>query len=447
MKRLAAMPKSVVGLLVIFLVVLTTVMIYNKERIGTELRGALTSTDTVYADFSSQPKVREFRAGSDVKLAGVKVGTVTDIAPIEDGHSRVTMQLDGGTRRKLGSAPTATVRATLVLGGRYYIDLEPGGSSGTFAANTIPVGRTSLPVEVGDVLQAVGSAAAERGIRSSIRQLGKTFGSKAGRGALRGLVKHAPRTLAPATDVLVGMRGMNPGTDLTHIVRGLRNTAHAMSSKSGQVEALITAVDRGTRTLAAGSKPMADAIRTLPRSLAATRAGLRDLQPTLDQTVTTARAFRPSAQALDPLTARLSPTLVSTRHFMANLRPLLDDAQPLLEQLAPTAQKATKVLSNVDGPVMGRLNGPIINTINSPFVGTGRYAGDGGSGNRLYEELSFLGVYGAEDFGWHDKTGAVARVGPTGGLGTAGALLPSTQQLLEQFGLQRPAGPQANAGN
>jgi phospholipid/cholesterol/gamma-HCH transport system substrate-binding protein len=443
-RRRQAVPKPVAGLVVIAVVLVTTAMIYNKERIGTEAHRVFTSTDTVYADFATQPKVREFRAGSDVKLAGVKVGTVRDISSKEDGRSRVTMQLDGGTVEKLGEEPTATVRATLVLGGRYYVDLAPGGASGTFAGDTIPVQRTSLPVEVGDVLHAVGSPEAVRGIRASTRQLGATFGSPGSRDTLRGLVRRAPGTLTPAADVLAGTLGTQPETDLTHVVTGLRSTAKSLTAKKGQLDDLITSVDAGTRALAGGSKPLADAIATMPQTLITAREGLLDLQPTLDQTARTAGEFRASARALDPLTAKLDPTLVSTRRFMNDLKPLLVDAQPLLQQLAPSAAKGTTVFANLNGPVLGRINGPIIKTINSPFTGTGRYAGNGGSGNRLYEELSYLGVYGAQDFGWHDKTGAVARVGPTVGLASAGALLPGSEQLLEMLGLQQPAGPQAN---
>ncbi|MFC7500430.1 MlaD family protein [Nocardioides sp. GCM10030258] len=445
MKRLASMPKPVAGAMVIFLVVMTTAMIYNKERIGTDLRRILTSTDTVYAEFSIQPKVREFRAGSDVKLAGIKVGTVRGIEAIEDGRSRVTMQLDGGTRDKLGSEPTATVRATLVLGGRYYIDLAPGGG-GSFDADTIPVERTSLPVEVGDVLHAVGSKRAQLGIQSSIRQLDAALDDK-GEQALRGLVKSAPATLEPGAQVLEGLRGTSPKSDLTNTVRGLRNTATAMTKRDGQVESLIAAVDDGTRALADASEPLAEAVATMPETLRTTRTGLRDLQPTLDQTITTAEDLGPSAEALKPLTENLDPVLIQSRRFMAVLKPLLIDTQPLLERLAPAASKGTKLFDNLNGPVLERVNGPITKAVNSPFKGTGRYAGNGNSGNLLYEELSYLGVWGSQDFGWHDKNGAVARVGPTVGLGSFGALVPSTEQLLEQLGLQLPLGPQASAGN
>lgn len=445
MKHLANVPKPVAGLMVIGLVALVTVMIYNKERIGTDLRRVLTSTDTVQADFAVQPKLREFRAGSDVKMAGVKVGTVRDISSVADDRSRVTMQLDDGVREKLGSEPSATIRATLLLGGRYYVDLVPGGE-GSFTADTIPVERTSLPVEVGDVLHAVGSPAAQRGIRSSIGQLEATFGAD-GTEALRGLVDHAPATLVPAGKVLTGLRGTRPRTDWTHAVTGLRNTAAALTSRAGQVESVMVAVDEGTRALSAESRPLAEAVETMPEALVATRSGLRDLQPTLDQVTRTARDFRASARELDPLTRELAPVLVRSRSFMADLNPLLADAQPLLQQLAPATGKATKAFEDLNGPVLDRINGPVRDAVMSPFKGAGPYAGNGNSGNRLYEELGFLGVRGAQDFGWHDRVGVVARVGPTFGAASFGALLSSNEQLLERLGLQQPLGPQASAAD
>lgn len=440
MKNLTRPPGGVV---MIVLFAFALFIIYNKEELGTRVTGLFTAKDSISAELAEQPKLREFRAGSDVKMAGVKVGTVTDISPAGDSHSLVTMQVERSLRDKLGTDPTATVRATLVLGGRYYVDLEPGGAPGRFSDTTIPVQRTGLPVEVDDVLGAVGTPAARAGIQASIGQFDGILRS-GGTQALQNLVTTAPATLRPADDVLDGLRGTRPGTDWTDTIVGLHNTADALTRGTDQTATLISTVNKATAALAAGSPALADSVSTMTETLRTTRAGLIDLQPTLDQLTDTAHDFRASARDLGPLFDKLDPAMAHARDLLDDARPLLEDAQPLVERLAPATSKATGVFDDLRGPVLDRINGPIIHQVLSPYKGEGAYAGDGADQNKLYEELGFFGVRGAQDFGWHDKVGVVARVGPAAGSASFGALVPSNEQRLEKLGLQQPVGPQVD---
>lgn len=433
--------KSLGGIVVILLYVVVLGVIYNKEEISTRIKGVF--SESISADFSDQPKSREFRPGSDVKMAGVQVGTVTDISSIGGRNFRVAMRINNGIREKLGSDPSATVRATLVLGGRYYVDLVPGGGPGRFDGAVIPLTRTSLPNEVYDVVNAAGTPAALAGAQSSIKQFDATLGA-GGTAALQNLADHAPATLQPADAVLEGLQGVRPGTDWTELVVGLQHTAAALTSHAGQTATLISTVNRSTAALAASSPALARSVATGPETLRVTRAGLIDLQPALDQLTATAHDFRDSARDLGPFFEELDPAIAHTRRVLADARPLLDDTQPLVERLGPVTDRAKDVFDDLHGPVLDKINGPIIHQLLSPFKGTGAYTGDGANGNKLYEELGFLGVRGAQDFGWHDKVGVVARVGPTAGSASLGALVPSNEQRLEQLGLQRPVGPQVD---
>lgn len=439
-----ATPKPIAGIAFIMVFVVAYVLIYNKEQIGTRIAGLFPSTTSISAVFAEQPKDREFRPGSDVKMAGIKVGTVTNIAaPDNYGHSVVTMQIDRDVRDKLHSDPTATMRATLLLGGRYYVDLVPGGQ-GDFTEQTIPLTRTALPVEVNDLMQAVGTPAAETGIRSSTTQLDGTLRA-GGAQALQHLADNAPATLIPADDVLDGLRGAQPGgSDWTDTIAGLQHTAAALTTRTGQTATLISTVNRATAALAAGSPALGDSVATMPETLRTTRAGLVDLQPTLDQLTETGHDFRDSARKLGPFFTKLDPAMARARRLLADARPVLEDAQPLIERLAPATDRATGVFDDLRGEVLDRVNGPILHQVLSPYKGKGAYTGDGADGNKFYEELGFLGVRGAQDFGWHDKVGVVARVGPAFGSQSGGALLPSNEQRLERLGLQRPVGPQAD---
>ena len=79
--------------------------------------------------------------GNDVKVSGVKVGTVSDVA-LQRGKALVTFLVNGGVH--LGSDTTAHIRTGTLLGQR-VLTLESDGKGTLKAADVIPVSRTGSP--------------------------------------------------------------------------------------------------------------------------------------------------------------------------------------------------------------------------------------------------------------------------------------------------------------
>jgi phospholipid/cholesterol/gamma-HCH transport system substrate-binding protein len=439
--RVRGVSPLLLGLVTALLVVAMIPLVFNLDRITT----LFSSGQEVDAEFSKNTKLVPY--DSNVKLAGVVVGTVTGTEPAGNGHSVVSMEVNDDIPEKLGSAPSAKIRVTLALGGKYYVDLVPGGS-GTFDGKTIPVDRTTLPVELGNVLSAI-DPSAQKGIQASIGQTDATL-RQGGRTAAKRLLSEAPRTLRPAGKLLEAARGMHPDTDLTKLVSGARSTADALTRRDGQLESIVDSLQHTTEALSAERAPLADATAEGPENLRATRAGMADLHGTLDKLTTTARSFRPAARELEPLLSQLDPTLAHARPLSADLRPLLEDARPLVEQLVPTSEKATGALDDVRGPVLDRINGPITKTVMSPWKGTGPYEGGGATGARFYEETGYLLSDAADIYKYYDHAGnhGVARLATGAGANSiGGAGVPqSFEQYLEELGLD-PQGPEADSGD
>lgn len=396
MKRLASWSDARLGLAFVLIVVALTVLSYAKQPIMT----ALSSGETIVAEFN-----RGYRLvpnHSDVKIAGSQVGVVTDVAAAPNGASRVSMKLDDDALAIIGSEPAATIRPATLLGGKYYVDLKPGGE-GTFEGEAIPRSRTSTPVELDRVLATFPSSARD-GMRTAIEQYDRTL-RNGGKDALRNLVRHAPATLRPARDVLHASLGTRPETDLTTLVRGMRTMAHAFTQEQGQLDAIMRDAARSTAAFAEASQPIADAIDTMPETLARTRAGLADLQPTLDRIPATSRDALPSVKQLDTFLTAADPVLADTRPLVMDVPPLLHDLRPAIEQLVPATQQATGVFNDVRGPVLNRVNGPLLHTVMSPWKGSGPYAGGGDNGHRLYEELGYLTARAANLSKYHNANG------------------------------------------
>jgi len=86
--------------------------------------------------------------GNDVKVSGVKVGSVSDIS-LERGLALVTFMVDG--RVRLGSDTTAHIRTGTLLGQR-VLTLESAGGGTLRSTDVIPVTRTGSPFSLSDAL-------------------------------------------------------------------------------------------------------------------------------------------------------------------------------------------------------------------------------------------------------------------------------------------------------
>lgn len=417
-------PISPLKLGIIFVIVslVAGVALFQKNRIIT----TLTPGETITIQFAQAHQLREFVA--DAKVAGVPVGTVSSVERVREGLTEVTVKVDHDVLGKLRSAPSAAIRPTTLLGGNYYVELKPGGMPGEFSA-TIPLSRTTLPVEL-DKVSAALQPNARKGIRSSIRDLDKLL-RDGGSDALRDLARTAPNALTPATDAFQGMRGTRPQTDLRDVVRGMEATGRVLSEQQDQLDRIARDLSGTSDVLGRRGKDMAAVLATMPSTLDSTDAGLRRLDTTLAKLGATADVARPAVRELGSLITHLDPVLAEARPVVRDLRGVLKQARPLVRSLLPTSARLTKVFDDVRGPVLERVNGPIMRTLNSPFKGTGDYAGSG-SKRPFYTELAYM-VTNADRVTMTDRNGAMISFLAGGGPGSVAGLPISLEQLFRQL--------------
>jgi phospholipid/cholesterol/gamma-HCH transport system substrate-binding protein len=396
--------------------------LFNKDEILTRLR----SGETVEMTFASGVPLVPYE--SKVKIAYIPVGTVTGVRRVAGDQCLVTVKVNHGTRAKLGSDPTATVRPTTLLGGNYFVDLEPGGDHVTLTG-AIPVTRTALPVELDKVAAAL-QPNAVKGLQGGVADLSATVRAGAG-SALDTLAKDAPGVLQPASRVLSAAQGENPATDLTRLVGGLESTARVLDAKQGQLDDIIANLHVTTSTFATHSKDIAASLAELPATLQSTDAGLQQLNVSLTKLGETATVLKPAASALDVTLLHANPLLLAARPVVTQLDTLLTSAQPLVTQLVPTAQTYTQVLDAVQGPVLDRLNGSLENWLLSPYHGTGPYAGTG-SNKPFYEEIAYTAADIDRASEMRDRNGSAVGLEAGAGAGSLDGLLPiSVEQMFE----------------
>lgn len=416
-----------IGILVTIVLLLLGVALFSKAQIFTWL----TPGETIRANFAQDYRLRAYQ--TPVKIAGVPVGVVTGVERADDGSALIDMKLDSGQKPKLGSAPSAAIRATTLLGGRYYVELYPGGDRGEMQGD-IPRERTKVPVELDKVAAAL-QPDALTGLQGSTRLLDDTL-SQGGVEALQDLARTAPGTLGPAGGVLEAARGTRPDVDLTELVQGLESASRALSENNGQLDDVVSGLDSLTGVLDRRGGDIAASLRNTPETLRIANTGLRDLDATLAELRDTAGPATPIVEELDSLLDTAEPVLEQARPVVADLRGLLVDARPLVDELVPATQGLTTVLGNLEGPVLDRVNGPVLDTVNSGFDGSGPYEGGGGE-NPLYTELGYMVTNLDSISALTDENGAVIGFNPgVNGGSVAGLPGVSVEQLfanLAQF--------------
>lgn len=382
--RSGTSPLARKGLVLVGVIALIVIGLAFKNPIKIALRGG----DTITAEFTENYNLA---AGlSKVKVAGLTVGLVTGVEHTDEGTALVEMKVDEDALETLGSKPTARIVPLTILGGQYSVELHRGGN-GNFESRSIPVSRTSLPVELDRVLEALPAQTR----KATQRLLGNTDATlrTGGRTELRELLGVAPEVLPPAGTLLESLQGEQPGHDLPTIVTDLQDMADALDSRDAEVASILDDLDTTTSVLAGRRHELTRAIGDLPETLTATDRGLDRLHGTLVRLDESTEKLRPAIRALDPLLAELAPTLKEARPVLDQLPPIVRDARVVVRGLVPSVAHATRVVDNVRGPVIERVEGPILDKLGRTWRGQDEYKESGGgvqADNKFYEELAFM---------------------------------------------------------
>ncbi|MEN8674051.1 MlaD family protein [Nocardioides sp.] len=412
---------TTIGVVLLVLTLALFWALFSKDKIST----ALSSGETVEVHFERAYKLRP--NVSEVKVAFVPVGKVTSVE--RDGTGAiVSLKVDEEVLDKLGSAPSATIRPTTLLGGSYFVDLQPGGDPGAWSARSIPVDRTAVPVELDRVARAL-QPDALAGVRSSISQTESTL-AKGGDEALQRLLENAPVTLDGAARVLDSARGYRKNRDLGQVVSGLESTARVLTRNDGQLESILAGLDETAEVFGDNGPALRQTLEAMPQALDNTRSGLARLDTTLTTLRDISDDTRTVTDELDATLTELDPTLIQARTILGDARRVVRDARPVVDNLVPGGASATRVLRDVNGPVIERVNGPVMSWLYEAYDGKGPYS-DTHSKKTMYEEITYTFADLTRASSLMDANGHGVGFQPGIGAGSVGGLPVSFEQLFK----------------
>lgn len=268
--------------------------------------------------------------GQDVKIAGAKVGTVTDIELTKDRRARVEMEIERGFAPFRADADCIIRPQSLI--GEKFVQCSPGSPDAPPLARdgdapTVPLEQTHSPIDLDLVFASLRRPYSER-LAILVNELGTGL---AGRGDdLNDAVRRANPALAEANDVLSILD--DDRATLGRLIERSDRIIEELSARKEHVASFIERANTTAEAVAARRDDLGETIRRLP--------------PLLDELEPTARRLEQISSDATPIVRDLRRAAPGIDAVLADLDPLNDAARPALVRLAEMSKigrRAVKV--------------------------------------------------------------------------------------------------------
>ncbi len=228
--------------------------------------------DTYYAAFS---EAGGLKANDEVRIAGVRVGKVTDVA-LDGDHVQATFKVDTGER--FGPESSASIRVKTLLGER-FLALEPSGQGQMEEEDEIPIDRTTSPYDAVDAF----SGLAERAEDIDTDQLATSLTT------LADLGRNTPQEFQAALEGVSRLSRNLAEKDeqINSLLKNLESVSGVLNDRDEDLVALMRDADVLFRAIVARREAINDLLvstTTLSKELTAlVRQSRADLKPALNR--------------------------------------------------------------------------------------------------------------------------------------------------------------------
>jgi phospholipid/cholesterol/gamma-HCH transport system substrate-binding protein len=270
--------------------------------------------------------------GNDVRMNGVRVGSIAGIETVDDG-AELTMTLDPEAMPIFKDA-TATIRPVSLLGER-FVDLEPGtANAGAMPdGGTIPLRSTHANTDLDQVLNSLDDPTA-----AALAAVVGTLGGGLDGNGLK--VNDAIKALAPAltdTNALAAVLREQNST-LGHLVTTMERVASGLATGEGAaLDRLVSAAEGALSTTATNEAALSAVIQELPATIVTARQTLTNLQTAAESATPTLARLRPTTKVLPEISEELMDFVDAADPALQAVNPVLDRALALLEAARPVA--------------------------------------------------------------------------------------------------------------
>ena len=361
--RLGLSSRAILGLVVLVATFGAFIWVASGSFYRTIQDVAHGSGRTVKVVFPNAQQLQDagfMRGGSEVRVGGVSVGHVEQIA-LDPGARTATATLSvNDSTGPIYANARAALRWQTLLGANFYVALDRGTpNAGPLGSRPIPPSQTTDQVELEDITSVL-----QGGARTGLQTLPKEVAT-----ALSDphpLARTLSTLAGVAPDVATGLnavRGEQPQSDLQALVSATGTAVHALDTRTELLREVVAGAAATLGTTAARQADLQSTIAQAPASLDSTEVTLRQLDGTLtllDPLITTLQGPAPEVA---PTLAALRPTVLNASALLNHAVPLLRSLRPAAASLARTAQLGLPLLQQLT-PSLDRLGGQIL-----PYLG------------------------------------------------------------------------------
>lgn len=310
--------------------------------------------------------VNDLKKGSQVRIAGVRVGTVTKVEGVEKGSELaedgggaiVHMEIDD-RGLPIHADATAKVRPRIFLEGNWFVDLKPGSPSAPVVKEdaVIPVTQTSSPVQFGDLLDLLQSDT-RQDLQIVLDEYGRALSDGGAEAANRSIKywKPAFRDSAIVNEATLGTEEH----DLSNYLKGAQKFAAGLDRDPRALKDLLTDFATTADAFASEDRNLTAAIRELPNTLAIGRSALGELNDSFPGLRRLAVAMRPAVRSSGPALDAQLPLVKQLRGLVRRneLRGLVADLEKVVPDLTELneggvdVQKELRLLSSCSNNVI-----------------------------------------------------------------------------------------------
>jgi virulence factor Mce-like protein len=304
------------------------------------------------AQFQSANSIRP---NSPVRIAGVEVGKVKSIQPLQGTNAAVLVMQLKDSALPIHQDATAKIRPRIFLEGNFFVDLKPGTpqSPQLRSGDTLKISQTATPVQLDQVLTSLQSDSREdltQVLEGVSTALNDTSGGESAAQSLNRAYDDIPTAERSTAQVLEALLGTEPGRDVPRLIRGSANTANELGRNESQLQGLITNLNTTMAAFASESDNLSASVRELAPTLKNANAALASLNAAFPPTRAFAREILPGVRETPATIDAAFPWIAQTRKLVGKdeLGGLAEELSPATADLARLIDRAKVLLPQTD---------------------------------------------------------------------------------------------------
>jgi virulence factor Mce-like protein len=318
----------------------------------------------IKAQFESANNIR---VGSPVRIAGVNVGVVKQVEPLQGTNAAVLVMEVKDDALPIHADATAKIRPRIFLEGNFFVDLQPGtpGSPDLPSGGMIKISQTSTPVQLDQVLTSLQSDSRADlqhllgGLNAALNakpnaadnaDADPSTRGKTGAQAFNAALDDVPAGERSTAIVLNALLGTEPDKDVARLIRGTAATATALDQNEGALKDLITNFNDTMATFAGESDNLKASIRELAPTLQNANAAFNSLNAAFPPTRVFAKEILPGVKETPATIDAAFPWITQTRKLVSKqeLGGLAEQLSPATSDLAKLVDRAEALLPQTD---------------------------------------------------------------------------------------------------